>query len=56
MHNIPSTTYIPTEKGHHPWHTLSLDLAPELTISDRGNRHLLLVVDNFSKFTLLIPI
>ena len=33
-----------------------MDLAPELTITSKGNRHLLLMVDNFSKFTLLYPL
>lgn len=47
---------MPTEKGHHPWHTISMDLAPELKVTSRKNRHLLVIVDNFSKFTLLFPI
>ena len=28
----------------------------ELTTSSKGNRHLLVIVDNVSKFTLLFPI
>lgn len=56
MANVPSNQYIPTEKGHEPFHTISMDLAPELIITPRENRHLLVVVDNFSKFTILIPI
>lgn len=33
-----------------------MDLAPELTITAKGNRHLMIVVDNFTKFTMLFPI
>ena len=33
-----------------------MDLAPELTITSNKNRHLLVVVDNFSKFTLVYPL
>ena len=52
MLNVPS----PINKGHEPFHTVSMDLALELTITPKGNRHLLIMVDNFSKFTLVIPI
>ena len=53
---MPSPNYIPTNKGHQPWHTISMDLAPELKVTPRKNRHLLVIIDNFSKFSLLIPI
>ena len=33
----------------HPWERLALDLIPELPVTARGNRHLLGVVDYFSK-------
>ena len=54
--NTPSNTYIPIDKGHEPFHTISMDLAPELKLTKNNNRHLLVIVDNFSKFTLLYPI
>ena len=47
---------MPTDKGHHPFHTVSMDLAPELTITPDKNRHLLVMVDNFSKLTILVPL
>ena len=47
---------MPTEKGHRPFHTISIDLALELTITQRKNRHLAIIVDNFTKFTILVPL
>ena len=53
---MPSSTYTPTDKGHYPFHTVSMDLATELTITNEKNRHMLIIVDNFSKLTLIIPL
>lgn len=39
-----------------PWQMLSVDLIGPLVRSSKGNRYLMVVVDSFSKYTLLFPL
>ncbi|HEX2846906.1 MAG TPA: DDE-type integrase/transposase/recombinase, partial [Chitinophagaceae bacterium] len=45
--------FLPTS---HPWHVLSIDLWDGGKVSVDGNRYVLSVVDNFSKYAFAIPI
>lgn len=44
------TTFTPTDKGSYPFHTVSIDLAMSYPITKRGNKHIGICIDNFSKW------
>nr|XP_045605968.1 uncharacterized protein LOC123763064 [Procambarus clarkii] len=49
----PSQTY-PTTNA--PWDRVSMDLLTNFAETSRGNKHLLVMVDNFSRYCELVPI
>ena len=42
--------YFPTEKGSYPFGIIAMDLITNLPKTKRGNRHIIIAVDAFSKF------
>lgn len=42
-------------KAKYPWHMVSADFMGPFPLSNRNNRHLLVVIDKFSKFVLMKP-
>ena len=42
--------YTPTDKGEYPFHTVSIDLAMAYRKTNRNNKNVAIIVDNFSKW------
>ena len=51
-----SEEYVPTEKGIRPFEVVALDLITNLPKTKRGNLHIIVSIDAFSKFVELGPI
>ena len=52
----PHSSYHPTSKGNTSFYTMAMDLATGLEKTSRGNVHLIIAVDSFSKWIELYPI
>ena len=52
----PPLSLLPLDKGLQPFTYWSVDLATNLPTTPQGNKHLLIVVDPFSKWIELFPL
>jgi len=53
--NRKSGLYSPLHVLSHPWESISMDFVGDLPMSKRGHDYLYVVVDRFSKMSILMP-